>query len=720
MHISCDYTEKAIGVKCPAEEEAVTFVWTEFIHGIASTQTLFKHCLDWICLYVIIIVEYCLPIINMTQKNATDKIATFNAFVIFQRAALTFARNRRFLLVLLLLLHSNYPKLHAGGPHIAMHNGRRYLSVNNKPYIVMSVQDHKTLNHDGTPNEHYFNIASQLCANTVSVTLRWYAFEEKENKYETAILRKIKSMAEKYGLKVIILWFGSNISGHENCVPDYVRKNPTRYLRYMRRDGSIATMIDSTGDAGIYCYSFDDRNPNYLLQREQKALAKLLSWIRDNDSQETFIMLQLGNELFVNPDLWRPWPPLQIHPTNILPGDMDYSWSENFHVQGCSLSIETDISSPPGFQLEISLTDTKGKRLWNSARVFGGRQKLRLGGHFVNRKCRLKVAKYRVTNDTIRIENIVIKPIAERCHCYRCNKIYRNRKFTRDQDYAQFVFLNYLKELSNRVAEANPEFPLYLNLYIADDAKTLLGNPFYDPSAYLDSISSIDIMAPDIYLRSSVDKIQSFDFGRNLIFIPEAGTSKDQLDLTSAHPYALIFPVVGEYSGIGLQLYDMISPDFGLITTDNQWEPSAYLARNSFCTIGRLPATLFTTNRPPSIIGFSQVSKRTYRLGDMDLVIKATGVPEHARGVIVQTDTTLVVAGIGFEAEIRIAGSRYIRSIEQGYWKDNRFSSLGRPKNDTHSRRENTISIRMDDDDLSPAQDYIHHGNQYCVKIDLL
>ncbi|GAI17090.1 unnamed protein product, partial [marine sediment metagenome] len=125
------------------------------------------------------------------------------------------------------------------------------------------------------------------------------------------------------------------------------------------------------------------------------------------------------------------------------------------------------------------------------------------------------------------IHNTTIMPIAERCRCRRCNEIYNSWNLQSDQHFQQAVFINYINSLASAVAEIDADFPLYLNVLVNYDAKTRLGNPYYNPEDWLNSIPDIDFICPDIYFESKVAVIDTFNFGRNIIFIPESGQSKE-------------------------------------------------------------------------------------------------------------------------------------------------------------------------------------------------
>lgn len=601
--------------------------------------------------------------------------------------------------------------------YVGFHHNNRVLYVNNNPFVVMSIEDHKSVDFDGHVREDYFRIAAQLHANTVSVSFRWSFFEKEPGLYDTTILRNIALVAAKYDLKVIILWFGSNISGHENVVPQYIRKDADRYQPYTRSDGSIAGKMYDDGGGRIYCYSFDGEHPNELLQREENALQALMKWVKENDPGETFIMLQLQNELFVHPELWRPWPPVYPQSAKILPGQKTHIWDERFDVMSCSLKIELSLKSPAHCEFDIQITDTLGQPFWSGYVKGSGHHEIHVGGRFSTTPGKMKLQLRRTCSDTVFISGIQIRPIAERCHCARCNEIYEKRQSVSDADFMQSNFLNYMKELSRAVSLIDRDFPLYLNLLVSGDAKKLLGNPYGQPRNYLNQIPEIDFIAPDIYLESKISVIDSLNKERNAVFIPETGRFKKRKDSDYINAFSLIFKVLGTYRGIGVQLYDLISNDYGLLTSDGIWEQDAYLVRNSYSVIGHLPFDIFY-NKDNVLFGFRNVETKTLSIDDLEIEIIPNSDPKYARGIVAKANDTLVIAGIGLQAHISKKNISP-QKIERGYWKNAVFISLGPLRSGSYDIARDKISIKLDDDDFSESRDFDPTSNQYCVRLIL-
>ena len=519
-------------------------------------------------------------------------------------------KNKKFLFFSLLIF-LGFIKLSAA-PHFVKKGNQNQLYVNNQPFIILSIEDHKIIGKGMIPDDFYFREAKNLHANTVSYTCRWNIFEKEKDVYDTVFLSNVKKEAEKNKLKIIILWFGSNISGHENCAPDYVRADPFTYIPYTRSDCSLAEKT-SGGDNGIYCYSYDKLFPNPLLAREEKALRTLLFWIKKNDHKETFIMLQLENELFVNPDLWESW----------------------------------------------SLSD---------------------------------------------------KYYTDRCHCHRCEDIFMSKKSTTDLEYEQSVFFNYIKELASSAGQVAPGFPLYLNVVVNWGWKNLTGNPYSQRKKYLDSIPALAFIAADIYFEDAVTYLDSLNTGRNILFIPEAGNPKGYLDGLAA--FSMPFVIVGKYRGIGMQIYDLKSDDFGLITGSGEWKDVAYRVRNSYAIIQQIPV-LYLKN---TVASFRNLNKESIKFGKININVSATNESQYARGLIINNKRELIICGIGFQAEISGLNVKKIK-IERGWWEQNKFRPLGQPRTGSYNQNNNSFFIILDDDEMSGSGIFKPTYGQYCIRI---
>lgn len=183
------------------------------------------------------------------------------------------------------------------------------LIVNGRPFFILAVDDPVGFSLGTTdPNprwpqdyERYFQEAARLGFNTVSPDLVWRQFEslgeDGRPVWDFSLLAQIKALAEAYGLKVIIQWTGSNWAGLSNTVPQYIAENvDDTYQKVLRPDGSVAE--DPKLPGGVYAWTWEN-----ITRKEATALAKLAEWIRDNDPEQTIIMVAINIEFGIHPNL---------------------------------------------------------------------------------------------------------------------------------------------------------------------------------------------------------------------------------------------------------------------------------------------------------------------------------------------------------------------------------------------------------------------------------
>ena len=177
-------------------------------------------------------------------------------------------------------------------------SGKSYVEVDGQPFPILGAQ----IRLDALVNgdklsiheiEPYFAKAKELGVNSIELPLWWNLIEASENNYEFAFVAELLSLANKYGVKIEVLWFGSNMIGDSfsYLVPQYVLRNLD--VRLSRNDdGSFWSYYG-------YQYILKLDHP-WLLERETQAVSKLFDFIRDWDEQHggdhPVISAQIHNE----------------------------------------------------------------------------------------------------------------------------------------------------------------------------------------------------------------------------------------------------------------------------------------------------------------------------------------------------------------------------------------------------------------------------------------
>ena len=188
---------------------------------------------------------------------------------------------------------------------VATENGKTYLEVDGKPFPLLGAQirldallncDKMSINEV----ENYFKKAQELGVNCVQIPISWNMIEAKEEKYDFNIVNSILQFANKYDLKIELLWFSTNMVGDSftYLTPQYVLQN--YHKRFGRNDeGSFWNYYGYQ-----YTMILDD---SWVLERETKAITALFNHIRYWDSQNgdkhPVITAQIHNE----PDALMRW-----------------------------------------------------------------------------------------------------------------------------------------------------------------------------------------------------------------------------------------------------------------------------------------------------------------------------------------------------------------------------------------------------------------------------
>lgn len=140
--------------------------------------------------------------------------------------------------------------------------------------------------------------------NTVSIPIHWYEVETSRDNFDWGILDEYLGLAEKYKLKMELLWFGQNSGGHVQWLgnPDTnpVHLRTPDYVLYSPKPGSAATTSDYRIRRDISDYTLDLEDNN-LREREKYVLEKVMShiarWDADHGYAHTLIGIQLNNEV---------------------------------------------------------------------------------------------------------------------------------------------------------------------------------------------------------------------------------------------------------------------------------------------------------------------------------------------------------------------------------------------------------------------------------------
>lgn len=179
-------------------------------------------------------------------------------------------------------------------------NGRRYLTVDDKPFLMLGSQLRTDfflqLDRLEIPElDRYFKLAATLSLTCVQIPVCWADVEPTKDTYKKELVEAYMKFARKYDMKLEILWFGSYMCGYsvKNYVPAYVFDDKENYPRVgnTQTNGWI-------GDQG-FLYP----NTEKLVDRETKAIAKMMEFVYEYDRTHGGKKIVAGVQIENEPDM---------------------------------------------------------------------------------------------------------------------------------------------------------------------------------------------------------------------------------------------------------------------------------------------------------------------------------------------------------------------------------------------------------------------------------
>jgi hypothetical protein len=157
------------------------------------------------------------------------------------------------------------------------------LFVNEKPFIMIAGELHNSTASSIPYLEKTWPKLKSLHLNTVLATISWDQFEPVEGKYDFTLIDYLIKESENNGLKLVVVWFGSWKNGESSYAPIWVKKDTKRFPRVQAKDGRLIETLS--------VFSENTKNA------DAKAFAQLLKRIKENDKNQTVIMVQPENEV---------------------------------------------------------------------------------------------------------------------------------------------------------------------------------------------------------------------------------------------------------------------------------------------------------------------------------------------------------------------------------------------------------------------------------------
>ncbi|KAK8210090.1 hypothetical protein M8818_003577 [Zalaria obscura] len=172
-------------------------------------------------------------------------------------------------------------------PHLEKTATSQQLIVHDEPFLMLAAE----LQNSSLTSTEYMRTKWQDLVdtniNTVLGCVTWEMIEPTEGQFDFSLLDQIIRDARAYGLKLVLLWFGSFKNGMSTYVPEWVKIDQKRFPRArLRKAGSVLETADVLS-------IFHEEAP----KADAKAFATLMRHLREIDeAYSTVIMVQVENE----------------------------------------------------------------------------------------------------------------------------------------------------------------------------------------------------------------------------------------------------------------------------------------------------------------------------------------------------------------------------------------------------------------------------------------
>jgi hypothetical protein len=352
-------------------------------------------------------------------------------------------------------------------PHLEKRDGMTKLIVDGRPFICVAGEVGNTSSTDVKTMQSTIPNLAKANLNTILTVISWDLIEPEEGKFDFSMIDYQIEAARANNVRLIFLWMASWKNGLTHFAPEWVKANQERFPRVVNAEGNTLEILSTLSE--------NNRNA------DAKAFAAVMRHIREVDSDNTVIAMQVENEV------------------GVLGSTRDY----------CEAANEAFVKPVPKELIDYLQRNKNEllpelKKLWDDAgnktsgtweEVFG-KNVPRQDRPVPNSRTRSpRPADFELFNHTDEI----------------------------------FMAWNYSRYIGYVAAQGKKEYsiPMYVNTWIVQTNDLGPGDyPSGGPEPLVHDIwragaPAIDILAPDIYLSQFAQIVQTFARNGNPAFIPE-------------------------------------------------------------------------------------------------------------------------------------------------------------------------------------------------------
>ena len=160
---------------------------------------------------------------------------------------------------------------------------KRIFTVDGKPFFPVGAQARNSSGYNDLESETAFKAVKLIHGNTLEIPVYWDQIEPVEGEFDFSSVDALLASARRYGIRLVLLWFGTWKNGDMDYVPGWVKTDPQRFHRVRSPGGKEVWVLSSHCQAN--------------LEADSRAFAALCGHLAERDGdRRRVIAIQVENE----------------------------------------------------------------------------------------------------------------------------------------------------------------------------------------------------------------------------------------------------------------------------------------------------------------------------------------------------------------------------------------------------------------------------------------
>lgn len=155
-------------------------------------------------------------------------------------------------------------------------------TVDGKPYFSIGGQLNNSSTYHREDCVRAYDAALEMGMNTVAAPIYWELLEPECGTYCFDQVEMVISEAEKKGLKLVLLWFGTWKNGTSRFIPEWMKLDGETYRTCMKKGGVKSYILSPI------CKT--------TMEKDAQAFSALMSYVEKRNTNGTVLCVQVENE----------------------------------------------------------------------------------------------------------------------------------------------------------------------------------------------------------------------------------------------------------------------------------------------------------------------------------------------------------------------------------------------------------------------------------------